>query len=300
VSGAGARYDYWRVALDAFADQPLRGVGAGNYDRPYYKDRRTTEDVQQPHSLELQALSELGIPGGLLLACFLAGMVVAAVRMRGAASASPLSATLMVAGVGVVTTWLVHTSVDWMHLMPGITGIALAMIAVLALNRRPAEAVVEAPARAARLALRPAALAAAALAGLVLVVSAASLSRQGLADVFRNRADDALPTRPADAIREANRSLRLDGENPRTYYIKAAALARFNEAEASRQTLLRAASKEPDNFVTWTLLGDLAVRRGRLDEAKRNYGRAWALNREDASLRALAADPRKASGDRNP
>ncbi len=300
VSGSGARYDYWRVAVDAFAEKPLLGVGAGNYDRPYYEKRTTTEDVHQPHSIELQALSELGIVGGGLLACFLAGLGIAAVRMRPAAAASPLTASLMVAGVGVVTTWLVHTSVDWIHLMPGITGIALVMVAVLAMNRRPAEAVVRAPARSAPFGLRPVALAGAGLAGLAIVVGAASLSRQGLADVFRNRAEDALAARPADAITEANRSLRLDAENPRTYYVKAAALARFNQAEAARQTLLRAASKEPDNFVTWTLLGDLAVRRGRFDEAKRNYERAFALNREDASLKALAADPRTAAGDHNP
>jgi O-antigen ligase len=294
VSGSGARYDYWRVAVDAFAEKPLLGVGAGNYDRPYYQKRTTAEDVHQPHSIELQALSELGLGGAALLACFIAGLAIAAVRMRAAASASPLSATLMVAGVGVVTSWLVHTSVDWIHLMPGITGIALVMIAPLALNRRPAEAVVRAPARTGRFALRPVAVAGAGLAGLALVVGASSLSRQGLADVFRNRADDALAARPADAIKEANRSLRLDAENPRTYYIKAAALARFNAAEAARQTLVRAASKEPDNFVTWTLLGDLAVRRGRLAEAQRNYRRASALNPQDLTLRQLAKDPKSA------
>jgi cytochrome c-type biogenesis protein CcmH/NrfG len=214
--------------------------------------------------------------------------------MRTAASASPLSATLMVAGVGVVTSWLVHTSVDWIHLMPGITGIALVMVAPLAMNRRPAEAVVQAPVRSGRFALRPVAVAGAGLAGLALVLGASSLSRQGLADVFRNRADDALAARPADAIKEANRSLRLDAENPRTYYIKAAALARFNAAGAARKTLRQALSKEPDDFVTWTLLGDLAVRTGDFADAKRNYSHASALNPQDASLRLFAKDPRQA------
>jgi cytochrome c-type biogenesis protein CcmH/NrfG len=214
--------------------------------------------------------------------------------VRAAAAASPLTATLMVAGVGVVTTWLVHTSVDWIHLMPGITGIALVMVAPLAMNRRPAEAVVRAPSRSGRFALRPVALAGAGLAGLVLVLAAASLSRQGLADYFRNRASDALAARPADALRQANQSLRLDSENPRTYYIKAAALARFNAADAARTTLRQALSKEPDDFVTWTLLGDLAVRMGDFAEAKRNYSHASALNPRDASLAALAKDPRQA------
>jgi tetratricopeptide (TPR) repeat protein len=145
-----------------------------------------------------------------------------------------------------------------------------------------------------RWALRAPALAAAGLAGLALVVAAASLSRQGLADFFRHRASDALAQRPLEAIREANRSLRLDAENPRTYYVKAAALARFNQGDAARAVLQQALAKEPDDFVTWTLLGDLAVRQGNLAEAKRNYQRAAALNPRDATIRALAQDPRQA------
>jgi UDP-GlcNAc:undecaprenyl-phosphate/decaprenyl-phosphate GlcNAc-1-phosphate transferase len=294
ATGSGYRYDYWRIAVDAFAEHPVLGVGAGNYDRPYLRDRRTSEDVRQPHSIELQALSELGIVGGGLLACFIAALVIAAVQMRAAARRSALSATLMVGAVGVVSTWLAQTSVDWLHLMPGVTGIALVMVSVLALNRGPAHGMVLGLTPRGRFAVRPAMLAAAVLAGVALVVSAASLSRQGLADVFRHRADDALAARPADAIREADRSLRLDSESPRTYYVKAAALARFNEAEAARRTLLQAASKEPDNFVTWTLLGDLAVRRGRFGEAKRNYVRASALNPRDPGLARLALDPHEA------
>ena len=33
LSGSGNRYDYWRIAWHQFRDQPLRGVGAGNYHR---------------------------------------------------------------------------------------------------------------------------------------------------------------------------------------------------------------------------------------------------------------------------
>ena len=69
TTGAGNRYDYWRVALDQFRDDPLRGVGAGNYDRTYFAERRTTEDIRQPHSIELQALGELGVVGGARSRC---------------------------------------------------------------------------------------------------------------------------------------------------------------------------------------------------------------------------------------
>jgi hypothetical protein len=295
VSGSGTRYDYWRIAWDAFRDRPLEGVGAGNYDRPYFKARRTTEDVRQPHSLELQTLSELGVVGGLLLAGFLVAFAIGAWRMRSAAARSPFTASVMVAAVGAFTTWLIHTSVDWVHLMPGITAVALALGAVMLRDRDDGDVAspVVVPGAAAR-ALQPRMVVGAVLAAFALVLAAGSLSRQGLADYFGDRASDALADRPLDAIRQANQSLRLDRENSRVYYIKAAALARYDAADASRRTLLQALAKEPDNFVTWTLLGDLAVRVGDFADAKRNYAHALALNPRDATLQRLAKDPHRA------
>jgi cytochrome c-type biogenesis protein CcmH/NrfG len=303
ASGAGARADYWRVAWHAFLDKPLTGVGAGNYDRPYFKARQTAEDVRQPHSIEFQALAELGLVGGLLLAAFVAALAVGAWRMRSAAREGAVGQVLMVAAVGGTTAWLVQTSVDWLHLLPGLTAAALALAAVL-LRERSAPTIpapTRVPGGAARWKTRRAALVGTALAGVALAVAGGSLGRQGLADYFRDRAANALgDEKPLAAITETNRSLRLDGENPETYYLKAAAVARFNDAPLARATLVAALHKEPDNFVTWTLLGDLAVRRGRFEEAKRNYARASALNPRDTGLRALAANPRQATATATP
>jgi hypothetical protein len=47
TSGGGNRYDYWRIAWNQFLDHPLDGVGAGNFDRTYFLERRTNEDVRQ-------------------------------------------------------------------------------------------------------------------------------------------------------------------------------------------------------------------------------------------------------------
>jgi tetratricopeptide (TPR) repeat protein len=206
----------------------------------------------------------------------------------------------MIGAVGIIVAWLVQTSVDWLHLIPGLTAVPLAMAAVVLRERAPV--VVPAPVAEQerqvgrrRFASRPVAVVGAALAGLALVVAGGSLSRQGLADYFQQRAENQLADDPLQAIREANRALRLDSENPDTYYVKAAALARFNQADPARNTLQQAIAKEPDNFVTWTLLGDLAVRRGRFAEAQRNYQRALALNPEDAGLKLLARNPRSAN-----
>jgi cytochrome c-type biogenesis protein CcmH/NrfG len=97
-------------------------------------------------------------------------------------------------------------------------------------------------------------------------------------------------------VREADRAVRLDPAAIGAYYVKAAALARFGEAAAARQVLLDAADREPDRFLTWVLLGDLAVRAGDEAAARRAYGRALELNPRNTDLKRLTADPRSALG----
>ena len=291
ATGAGNRYDYWRIAVDAWREHPLAGIGAGGYDKPYFEHRTTEEDIRQPHSLPLQVLSELGIAGALLLAAALALIATAAWRRIRAGLREPV----VVAAVGVVTAWFVHTSVDWMHLLPGLTGVALLGVAVLL---RPSgdtgEAADAAAERAGRaLGFGPTRSRAARVAPVVLVavaitVAALSLSRQSLSELYVDRAQDALAADPARALVEANRALRLDHEALAAYYAKAAALARFGEGDAARAVLLDATRREPREFVTWVLLGDLSTRRrdGRASRAA-EYARAHALNPQDVGVRKL-------------
>lgn len=288
ASGAGNRYDYWRIAGNTFRAHPVAGVGAGGYDKPYFAQRRTTEDIRQPHSLPLQVLAELGLIGGILFAAALAVIVAGARRRIRDGTRAPV----VVAGLGVVTAWLVHTSVDWMHLLPGLTCVALLGAAVLLRSPQAPEPDLEAaPARATGARPRAARFAPAIAIGVVITIAALSLSRQGLSELYVTRAQDALARHPARALTEANRALRLDHEAIAAYYAKAAALARFGDGNGARAVLLDASRREPRNFVTWTLLGDVSVRRGDLRAAKADYTTASRLNPRDADLAKLAADP---------
>ena len=130
TTGAGHRYDYWRVAVEQFADHPLHGIGAGNYDTTYFRERRTAEDIRQPHSIELQTLAETGLVGLLLLVLFVGAVLGGFVRRARAGVHDPVERGLAVGAGGVFLVWLVHTSVDWLHLIPGLTGIALCAAAV--------------------------------------------------------------------------------------------------------------------------------------------------------------------------
>jgi O-antigen ligase len=296
ASGAGTRYDYWRIAWSSFRDHPVAGVGAGNYDVDYFAHRATVEDVRQPHSIALQSLSELGVVGAALLGLFLAGLGLGAVQLARAARTSASARFLSVAGAGAVVAWIAHTSVDWIHLLPGVSGVALALGAVLVVHRPDASDKLPVIGSGAGLRrLRPR-LATALIVAIGLATAGVSLSRQGLAEHFRVTAQRSLAERPADALRDADRSLRLDTAAVETYYVKAAALARFDEGPAARETLLAAARREPHDFVTWALLGDLAVRGGDLGQARRDYGRASELNPRDAGLREAALHPARAAG----
>jgi Flp pilus assembly protein TadD len=172
-----------------------------------------------------------------------------------------------------------------------VTAIALAAATVLVWPRsRPDLLVQAAPSRTARKQTAVALGIAAVV--IALIATGASLTRQGLAQVFRSRAQSELVSDPAAALTNANRSLNIDADSTRTYYVKAAAQARFDQAGAAEATLLKALAREPENFVTWALLGDVAVREGRLTVARLDYVRAHELNPRNRVLAELAVSPR--------
>jgi UDP-GlcNAc:undecaprenyl-phosphate GlcNAc-1-phosphate transferase len=287
ASGGGNRYDYWRVAANTWAGDPAAGVGAGNFAQPYYRERRTTEAIMQPHSIELQTLAELGLIGGALLGALLGALVVALRHQRDRARASDVERGLLVASGGILAAWTAHSSVDWMHLIPGVSAAALIVFAVL-LRGSPGPAAAPGSGRPQRTALLVGVCA------IAVALAAVSLSRQTLSDWFRSKAQTELARSPADAVKWADRSLRLDPDAPATYYVKAAAAARVGDARAAEAILRTAIAREPGNFLSYALLGDVYTRQGKIADAKRAYQAALARNPREPALIDLARDPQHA------
>jgi UDP-GlcNAc:undecaprenyl-phosphate GlcNAc-1-phosphate transferase len=285
TSGAGFRYDYWRVAVTQIEDEFVKGVGAGNYDRTYFRERRTREDIRQAHSLPLQTLGELGVVGGLALLLFVGGVLAGLARRVRVGREGGRDLGLAVAGGGMFLVWLVHTSVDWLHLIPGVTGIALCGAAVLVApwgRTQPEEG---------RSALRVGVIAGCAL---VVLGGAILVGRVTLAERYRSDAQDIVQSDPDGALGKVQDSLALNDEALSAYYTQAAAFARKNDYPRARASLAEAVRREPHDFVTWGLLGDLALRRGDLAQARRDYGRASRLNPLNEGLEGAAQDPRTA------
>jgi hypothetical protein len=127
------RYAYWRVALRAFAQQPIQGVGAGGWSVYWLKWRTVNEFAQDAHSLPLQVLAELGVVGLAFLAAFLAGLALAA---RAALRVSPHA----VGPVAGLVAYIAHAPLDWDWQMPAVTVIAMVLAgSLLAISEGGAE-----------------------------------------------------------------------------------------------------------------------------------------------------------------
>src|SRR5436190_4415380 len=106
------RYDIWRVALHDFGRHPLAGIGSRGFGPAYLQERHSPDTPARAHSVELDALSELGIVGfALLVTALVPPLIPVVTRMR----ARDPAATAAFAGAAY---WLVHASVDWIWTVP--------------------------------------------------------------------------------------------------------------------------------------------------------------------------------------
>jgi transposase-like protein len=125
----GERYEVWRAAFNAFEREPLKGIGAGSYE---FWSARTEPDAgyqRDGHSLYLEVLGELGVPGLLLLLVALGGLGIGSVRsVRTDSPPGDAGArAALVAGFGV---FAFHAGVDWLWELTAVSAMALAALAI--------------------------------------------------------------------------------------------------------------------------------------------------------------------------
>ncbi len=128
LSGAG-RHDFWRVAVDAFGEEPLRGQGAGVYQFSWESDRSILAAVHDAHSLYLESFAELGIAGGLLMLGLVGGLLwIGVATWRGAFGAERERSAVLLA---VLAALAVGAALDWFWELTGIVAIFFLAAGVL-------------------------------------------------------------------------------------------------------------------------------------------------------------------------
>jgi hypothetical protein len=264
------RLPLWRVALDIYRTQPLRGTGAGTYQQYYPRYRSEAAYVSDAHSLYLQSLAELGVIGFALIVLVVGGILVGlALRIRGP------DRGLYAALFAVVLGWSVHQAVDWDWQMPAVT-LVVFILAGLALAR-PRDG-------GAGLRGLPASRPAVALGWLVLAIAPLLI---GTSYARLQNAGRALAQGEcASAKRDALSSLSLSAARPQAYALVGVCDLRQGFAPAAVTAMAKATAYE---LQSWENFYWLAVARAAAGQNPRAaMRRALALNPLEALLKNAA------------
>jgi hypothetical protein len=269
----GDRGDLWVSALAAFADDPFTGTGAGTFQFWWDRDGGRVVEVRDAHSLYLESLAELGLPGLIALAVLLAGLLLGAVRARRALErTSDLGASAGLLAVAAVFCFAATFDWHWESSALVVLGLGGAAVAAgaAAVRVRPGSRL--APRRLALIAL-------AVIAGAVQVPGIVAANRSqaaeaafaaGLRDHAVELAGDAVQAEPWAAEPRALRGYLLLAQD---------------DTAAARDDALDAVHLEPTNWRHRLLLARVEVAAG-------DYAAARAALEQLARLRPGAAvDP---------
>ena len=106
------RTQLWHDAWRQFEAHPILGGGAGSFEQYWNRNRPSIQTVKDAHSVYLETLAELGIPGLVLLVGVLA-IPFTGLKARGR--------PLVPVALGAYAALLVHFAYDWDWELPAVT-----------------------------------------------------------------------------------------------------------------------------------------------------------------------------------
>ena len=242
--GNNGRLFHWRVALDAYGDEPVTGFGAATYHMLWAQRRPSTFSVQDAHSLYLEVMAELGLVGLVLLAIALGPLLLGmAWRARGADRA--IHAALLRAALA----WAVHAGIDWDWEMPAVTlWLFCAGGAALSAGAR-APGRLAAPGRRTRM-----------LAGLGILILAVTPALVAISERRLDRSVEAFQAgRCPQAVEAALGSLAVVSVRPDPWQILGYCDVRLGARELAVGAMQNAVDRDPRD---WELRYGLAIVRG--------------------------------------
>jgi hypothetical protein len=261
---ANGRLEMWSAALDDARAHPLSGSGAGTYEMWWLEHRTILLNVRDAHSLHLETLAELGIPGLLLLLLATALPLAAAVRAR-AHPYVPVAFAAFVAFVG-------HAALDWDWEMPAVTicGLTFAGCVLMAARNTSRPVALGSSARVVGV---PALLI---VSGFAFVAMTGNRAL-GQADRASDRAD------PAAAARHARTAASWTPWSSEPIRLEADAALERGALTRARRLYAKAIAKDPRNWELWLNLALASKGPAR----RRALARAMELNPLDPEIEQL-------------
>jgi tetratricopeptide (TPR) repeat protein len=272
ASGNG-RYQQWQAALDAFSSEPLTGIGAGTYEYWWARNGDLPTFVRDAHSLYLETVAELGVPGLVLLLAALGSVFVVGIGKWRRAEGSERA--LLAAALAAAAAFATAAAIDWVWEMTVIPVALLLLVA--AVLRTSAGGRGKADSQTDKSIKPRVALAGLALVSLVVIAMpmlAAREVRESQADARAGRLDSAL-----DAARSAER---FEGFAATATLQRALVLEAQGDLEEAADAARDATHEESTNWRTWLTLSRIEAERGQAEAAVDAYRTARSLNPRSA------------------
>jgi len=294
-----SRYDFWRVSLDAVVAHPLGGLGQDNFSDYYITRRRTSEEPQWTHSLELRLLVHTGAIGFLLFGGFLATAIALAVRRR-RLGATPRARAAAGTALLALVVWLIHGSVDWFWEVPALSGPALGFLAMAGALTADTPATVPAGAAQGRQGVqwrlrsrealqRVPGAAWIAAAGVALLAAVLVLALPYLSVREVSLATDVRATDSSAALRDLSRAANLNPLSPVPGRLGGAIALQVGDYRTAEARFRQAIGREPGAWFGWLGDGLAASQLGDRVRARHDFEVAYSINRVQPAVgQALA------------
>lgn len=271
------RYDFWRVAAKEFRAHPLIGIGSNNFAVEYLQARRSHEEPNDPHSIEMKTLAQTGAVGSVVFFAFLVAALLA-VRRRGI---DPFKRGLAASLAVGFSYWFVHGSVEWFWEIPAITAAAMAFLglaAAITVDASGEETDERRPDRR---------LLAVALALFALVVSV-GYSASWLSARYVDSASQGWRASPSEADRMLDRARALNPLSEKPDLIAGTIAEHRRDYGRMKFAFRRALERNSANWYAWLELGIASYETGNRSAAIAQLERAKELNpREPITRLAL-------------
>jgi tetratricopeptide (TPR) repeat protein len=298
TAGLGSnRYDFWRVGLERFREEPLTGIGVDNFAVDYLRLGRSNEQPQYPHSVEIRALVQLGVVGAAFLAIFVAAGVAAALLPRGR---DRFTRATTVAALSIFGWWFVQGSADWFWEFAGLGAPAFAALGLAgALGRTPPSTTAppeELVAQSHKVDPVPSAWRRRILAGAgggLVIAAAFSYTLPWLAARHVAAAQESWRADTNGAFRSLARAADLNRLSDEPSTVAGVIAAKLDDRDRSAAAFRETLARNPQNWYAELELGLLASQRGDRAEAVSRVRRALRLNPREPILADVLARVRK-------